>query len=153
MKEKIIQFLFPKNIIDKKFSLEIGFFGLMISYFAAGVILFFVLTGFRLKSVLTYPMFSVLIVMLTMGTFYLSYLTRKLAIRSREAVDYNDLRLIVLFFQKRVFQLCHFPLLLLGISIIKMNEMTLGLILIGFSLLIQIFMYLSEWKLIHKKLD
>lgn len=145
-------FFFPKNYSEKKQSIEMGFFILMISYFSVGLVLFFALTGIRLKSLLRYPILILLLILMNIGMFYLSYLTRKLAISTREASNYEDLRTVVIFFQKRVFQLFHLPLILIGIVMTKLNEFYLGYSLIGFALAVQIIIYLTDWKLIHRKL-
>lgn len=146
-------FFFPKNFQEKRKSMEQGFFGLMLSYFVAGLLFFFGLTGLRLKVVLMYPMLVALLVMTMFGVFYLSYLTRLLAISSRESRNIEDLRIVSLFFQKRVFQLFHLPLILIGIVLFQMNETTWSTIIIMVALLIQLFIFLTEWKLIARKLN
>ena len=146
-------FFFPKNFQEKRKSMEQGFFGLMLSYFVAGLLFFFGLTGLRLKVVLMYPMLVALLVMTMFGVFYLSYLTRLLAISSRESRNIEDLRTVSLFFQKRVFQLFHLPLILIGIVLFRMNEMTWSTTIIMVALLIQLFIFLTEWKLIVRKLN
>lgn len=146
-------FFFPKNFQEKRKSMEQGFFGLMLSYFVAGLLFFFGLTGLRLKVVLMYPMLVALLVMTMFGVFYLSYLTRLLAISSRESRNIEDLRTVSLFFQKRVFQLFHLPLILIGIVLFRMNETTWSTIIIMVALLIQLFIFLTEWKLIARKLN
>lgn len=146
-------FFFPKNFQEKRKSMEQGFFGLMLSYFVAGLLFFFGLTGLRLKVVLMYPMLVALLVMTMFGVFYLSYLTRLLAISSRESRNIEDLRTVSLFFQKRVFQLFHLPLILIGIVLFRMNETTWSTTIIMVALLIQLFIFLTEWKLIVRKLN
>lgn len=146
-------FFFPKNFQEKRKSMEQGFFGLMLSYFVAGLLFFFGLTGLRLKVILMYPMLVVLLVMIMFGVFYLSYLTRSLAISSRESHNIEDLRRVSLFFQKRVFQLFHLPLILIGFILYRMNEVTWAIFIIILALTIQLFMLLTEWKLIARKLN
>lgn len=132
--------------------MEKGFFGLMLSYSATGILCFFALTGFRIHSVLRSPILVVLILLMTIGLFYLSYLCRKIAINSRLANSYEELRTNSIFFQKRVFQLFHFPLILLGIVVYKMNEYNTAYFVISVAILVQVVLFLSEWKLILRKL-
>lgn len=147
----IKSFLMPKSFTEKKSSMVKGFFAVMGINFLAGIFLFFMITGYRLRFIFTQPILALVTVLLMSGMFYFSYLSRKMAITCREYNSFEELRTIFLFFLKRFSQLIIFPLFILAIQLYKMNDIISAVSIVGIAALVLVFLTLSEWKLIKRK--
>lgn len=149
----IKSFLMPKTFTEKKSSMVKGFFTVMGINFVAGIMMFFIITGYRLKLILNQPVLALVTVLLMVGMFYFSYLTRKMAITCRDYKTFEELRTIFIFFLKRFFQLIIFPLIILAIQIYKMNDFKSAALVAGIALGVLAILVMSEWKLIFRKWD
>jgi hypothetical protein len=144
-------FLMPKTFSEKKSSMIKGFFAVMGINFLSGIFLFFMITGYRLRFILNQPILALVTILLMMGMFYFSILSRKMAIACREFTTFEELRTIFLFFVKRFTQLIIFPLIILAIQIYKMNDFKNALLLIVIATTVLAFLLWSEWKLINRQ--
>lgn len=149
----IKSFLMPKTFSEKKSSMVKGFFAVMGINFVTGIMMFFIITGYRLKFILNQPVLALVTVLLMMGMFYFSHLTRKMAITCRDYKTFEELRTIFIFFLKRFFQLIILPLIILAIQIYKMNDFKSAALLAGIALGVLVILVMSEWKLIYRKWD